>query len=80
MNVRLSDFVQKNVIDMNTGQNLGFVEDFELEAAESSIAITSVIVKEKGGFASYIGKGKEIVIKVSDIAVVGSDSILVRTK
>lgn len=74
--IKLSDFCSKQVINMKTGEQLGFVDDFEITVQGSEVLVTSIVIKGKMRGLGVLGRGEDIVIPVSAIEVVGEDTIL----
>lgn len=69
------DFKHKEVININDGRRLGFVQDVcaDLESG----TITSIIVPGSNKFMGVFSGGNEIVIEWKNIKCIGDDVILV---
>ena len=69
------DFKHKEVININDGKRLGFVQDVcaDLESG----TITSIIVPGSNKFMWMFSSGNEIVIQWQNIRCIGEDVILV---
>ena len=69
------DFKHKEVININDGKRLGFVQDVcaDLESG----TITSIIVPGSNKFMGMFSSGNEIVIQWQNIRCIGEDVILV---
>lgn len=69
------DFKHKEVININDGKRLGFVQDVcaDLESG----TITSIIVPGNNKFMGMFSGGNEIVIDWQNIKCIGDDVILV---
>lgn len=69
------DFKHKEVININDGRRLGFVQDVcaDLETG----TITSIIVPGNNKFMGMFSNGNEIVIQWQNIKCIGEDVILV---
>ena len=69
------DFKHKEVISINDGRKLGFVQDVcaDLESG----TITSIIVPGSSKFMGMFSGGNEIVIQWDKIKCIGEDVILV---
>lgn len=69
------DFKHKEVININNGKRLGFVQDVcaDLESG----TITSIIVPGNNKFMGMFSGGNEIVIDWQNIKCIGDDVILV---
>jgi len=69
------DFKRKEVISINDGKRLGYVQDVcaDLESG----TITSIIVPGNNKFLSMISSSNDIVIQWNNIKCIGEDVILV---
>lgn len=69
------DFKHKEVININDGKRLGFVQDVcaDLESG----TITSIIVPGSNKLMGMFSSGNEIVIQWQNIRCIGEDVILV---
>ncbi len=67
---------QKEVVDIETAQRLGFISDVEI--SEKTGNIEAIIVPKHGWFLRRLFGGGELIIPWSAIEVVGDDLILVR--
>ncbi len=65
----------KEVVNLRTGLKIGFVDDIELDSATGKIV--SLIVYGKTRAFGLMGRDEDIVIKCSDIELIGEDIILV---
>ena len=75
MYCRVSDLKSKLVINVRNGGKLGHVSDVELDTASAmAVAIT---IKGRLRLFGLLGREEDIVIKWSEIEVIGEDSILV---
>lgn len=66
----------KEVIDMKTGMRLGYVDDIEIDTETENVV--SLIIFGRSRAFGIMGRDDDIVIKCSDIALVGEDTILVQ--
>ncbi|MDP4134057.1 MAG: YlmC/YmxH family sporulation protein [Bacillota bacterium] len=71
---KISDFRQKEVINIHSGKRLGYVCDIELD--EEKGTLESIIVPS-GKMFSSLSKNNDRVIPWSKITKIGSDIILV---
>ena len=71
----LSDMQQKDVIDLETGDNLGKMVDVEITDKGQIIRFTA----EPKRFFRRFFKSYETTVNFEDIAKIGTDVILVRT-
>ena len=69
------DFKHKEVINIKTGEKLGFVLDVNAELETGKI--TSIIVPGNTKFFNLFSSGNEITIPWSSIKCIGSEIILV---
>lgn len=69
------DFKHKEVININDGKRLGFVQD--VCADLNTGTITSIIVPGNNKFIGMFSSGNEIVIEWQNIKCIGEDVILV---
>lgn len=67
---------QKEVINIETAERLGFISDVEI--SEKSGNIEAIIVPKRGWFLSRFFGGGELIIPWDAIEAVGKDLILVR--
>lgn len=67
---------QKEVVDIETAERLGFISDVEIDGRTGNIE--AIIVPKRGWFFTRIFGGGEMIIPWSAIEVVGNDLILVR--
>ena len=72
-----SDLRNKEVVSVRTGLKLGYVDDIELDT--SNAGILSLIIYGRPRALGMLGRDDDLVIKCSDIELVGEDTILVNT-
>ena len=65
----------KEVVDLRSGMKLGFVDDVELDTVSGKIV--SLVVYGKPRAFGIMGRDDDIVIKCTDIQLIGEDIILV---
>lgn len=65
----------KEVVDLRSGMKLGFVDDAELDTVSGKII--SLVVYGKPRAFGIMGRDDDIVIKCTDIQLIGEDIILV---
>ncbi|MCM3357026.1 MULTISPECIES: YlmC/YmxH family sporulation protein [unclassified Psychrobacillus] len=74
--MKFSDAQQKEVIEANSGQLLGFIVDAEIDKETGHII--SFIVETNGAYPTFFNKKRETKkISVQNIAVIGKDVIIV---
>ena len=66
----------KEVVDLRSGMKLGFVDDAELDTVSGKIV--SLVVYGKPRAFGIMGRDDDIVIKCTDIQLIGEDIILVK--
>lgn len=67
---------QKEVINIETAQRLGYVSDVEINERDGNIE--AIIVPRKNWFFARLFGGGELVIPWQNISVIGEDLILVK--
>lgn len=67
---------QKEVINIETAQRLGFISDVEINEHDGNIE--AIIVPGRGWFLSRFFGGRELVIPWQNICVIGEDLVLVK--
>ncbi len=73
--MRIQDLFRKEVINLRTGERLGFVSDVEVDVCNG--CLVAIVVPEKGHGFTLFGKCEEIVIPWREIQRIGEDLILV---
>ncbi len=76
MQCTLTDLRNKEVIDMKTGLRLGFVDDIEFDTESGQV--TSLVIFGRPRAFGIMGREGDIVIKCSEITLIGEDTVLVR--
>ena len=69
------DFKHKDVININTGKKLGFVQDVNAELGSG--IITSIVVPGSSNFFNFFSSDNSMIIPWSAIKCIGDDVILV---
>ncbi len=78
MKCTLTALRNKEVIDIETGLRLGYVDDVEIDTENEKVV--SLIIFGRTRVFGVMGKEDDIVIKCADISLIGEDTILVRQK
>ena len=65
----------REVVDIDTGERLGFVTDVELES--DSGKVTALVVPGPFRFASLLHPNNAVIIPWTDVELIGKDVILV---
>lgn len=73
--LKLSEIREKEIININNGERMGYVDDFEFNLQEGRIDV--LIIMGVGKVLGLFGKNSEIVIEWKDIVKIGTDTILV---
>jgi len=73
---RITDLMEKEVINLDDGQCLGRVCDAEFEICDQKIC--SLVIFGRLKFFGLLGREDDIVIKWCDIELIGEDTILVK--
>jgi len=69
------ELCRKEVIDISTGERLGFIDDIEIDI--ESGAVRSLIIYGGARFLGLLGRADDAVIACSEIRVVGDEVVLV---
>lgn len=73
---RLEDLRKKEVIDILTGERLGYIDDAEMNIEKS--AVQSFVIYGRERFFGIFGREDDVVIPCSEIKVVGNDVVLIK--
>ena len=65
----------KEVVNIKSGEKIGYADDLELDTAEGRVI--SIIIYGRSRALGLMGRDDDIVIHCSDIRLVGEDTILV---
>ena len=74
---RFSDFRYKEVINVHTGQRLGYVCDAQFTTPEGRI--TALVVPGKAKYLGFLGREEDYVLPWECISRIGDDLILVES-
>ncbi|SDA24487.1 sporulation protein, YlmC/YmxH family [Ruminococcus sp. YE71] len=72
----LTELRNKEVIDMKTGLRLGYVDDIEFDTISGEV--TSLVIFGRPRAFGIMGREGDLVIKCSDITLIGEDTVLVQ--
>ncbi len=75
MKLCFEDICRKEVIDMTSGERLGFIDDIELDINGGSVS--SLIIYGGQRFFGLLGRTDDTVLTCGEIKVIGEDIILV---
>lgn len=67
----------KEVVDLRTGEKIGFADDVELDTSQGRVI--SLIIYGRPRAMGLMGRDDDVVIKCDDIRLIGEDTILVET-
>lgn len=73
--VTLSELQTKEVVVMQNGKRLGFIEDLEIDEQEG--LITAIIIADRQAKGAFFNKPEETMILWKQIVTIGEDIILV---
>ncbi|WP_313757229.1 YlmC/YmxH family sporulation protein [Tissierella sp.] len=76
--LKLSEIREKEIININNGERMGYIDDFELNLEKG--CIDSIIINGISKVLGIFGKSSEIAINWNDIIKIGTDTILVDYK
>ncbi len=66
----------KEVINVRTGEKIGYVDDLELDTQAGRIV--SLIIYGRNRAFGLMGRDEDIIVNCRDIELVGEDTVLVR--
>ena len=69
------DLKNKQVVSVETGTVLGFINDIEIETDSGEVA--NVVIYGKPKYLGFVGKEDDIVLPWKSIQVIGEETILV---
>lgn len=72
----LSELRNKEVINIQTGAKLGYVDDIEINTDNATVI--ALIVYGRPRFFGLLGRDEDIIIRCKEIEVVGEDTILIK--
>lgn len=76
--MRLSDLQNKNLVNINTGKNIGNIIDVNIDYEKGYIK--TLVIESRGNGFSFFNKEMDSEIKWEDIEKIGEDVILVNIK
>lgn len=72
----LDDLRSKEVIDIKTGERLGYIDDAELNLETSDVV--SLVIYGRARVFGFLGREEDIVVTCGEIKVVGREVVLVQ--
>ena len=70
------ELCRKEVIEIDTGERLGFIDDIELDIGSGRVS--SLVIYGGARLFGLLGREDDLVISCGDIRVVGGDVVLVK--
>jgi len=71
----LDELRRKEVIDINSGERLGFIDDVRLDLETSGVV--GLVIYGRTRFFGIFGRDEDVEIPCGDIRVVGSEVVLI---
>lgn len=71
----LTDLCRKEVIDVEKGEKLGYVDDLEFDAQTAAIA--ALVIRGRERLFGLLGREQDLMIPFRQIRLIGTDTILV---
>lgn len=75
MKCTLSELRNKEIINIKTGERLGYVDDVEFDTDDQTVK--AFIVYGRARFFGLLGRDDDIIITCRDIEVIGVDTMLI---
>lgn len=72
----LENMRRKEVIDIQTGERLGYIDDVQMNIEKSGIV--ALVILGRNRLFGLLGKEENIIIPCSEIEVIGDDVLLIR--
>lgn len=72
------ELCRKEVIDIDTGERLGFIDDIEIDIGSGRVS--SLVIYGGTRLLGLLGREDNLVISCGDIRVVGDDVVLIERK
>lgn len=76
MKCSLESIKAKEVIDIKTGERLGYVDDVEFDLETSEVFAFKIYGRQR--FFGLLGREEDVVIPCENIEVVGNDVMLIK--
>ncbi|MEJ8554974.1 YlmC/YmxH family sporulation protein [Tepidibacter sp. Z1-5] len=73
---KISDMMEKEVVNINNGKKLGFISDIEFDMGEGRIK--SLIIVNEGSKNYLLSRGEACAVSWNNIIKIGHDMILVK--
>lgn len=75
--VKKSEMMMKDVIDINRGKKLGYIDDVDINLAQGKVNAV-IIPSNQNIIYRFFSKRQDIIIDWDDIEKIGEDVILVK--
>lgn len=76
MTARFTEFKNKEIINLQNGMKVGYVDDVLFDTEEARIA--SLVVYGRYRFFGLFGRDEDLIIDWDKIEIIGEDAILVK--
>lgn len=73
---RLEELRCREVIDMTTGERLGFIDDVEMDIETASVK--ALVIYGRPRLFGLLGRGEDDIVPCSAVKVIGKDVILIK--
>ncbi|MDR0946747.1 MAG: YlmC/YmxH family sporulation protein [Ruminococcus sp.] len=80
MKYTFSDIRGKEVINLQNGARIGYVDDLEMINEGGLCHVTTLIIYGRNRLFGLMGREDDLYINTEDIELIGKDTILVRTE
>ncbi len=78
MSISTEELKEKEVINILSGEKLGYADDFEIDTETGKVM--ALVILGRNRFFGLFGREDNIVIPFSEIKLIGHDTILVERK
>ena len=78
MSISTEELKEKEVINILSGEKLGYPDDFEIDTETGKVI--ALVILGRNRFFGLFGREDNIVIPFSEIKLIGHDTILVERK
>ena len=78
MSISTEELKEKEVINILSGEKLGYADDFEIDTETGNVI--ALVILGRNRFFGLFGREDNIVIPFSEIKLIGHDTILVERK
>lgn len=72
-----SELREKDVVDIETGERLGYIDDVII--SEKTAQIEKLVINGRR-LLGLFGKARDVELSWSDVAVIGTDTIIIKTR